>query len=36
MWTSRHHPGLMLNATTEGGTVLAYPNFLDTLNTIRR
>jgi cytochrome c oxidase cbb3-type subunit I/II len=25
----------MLNATTEGGTVLAYPNFLDTLNSIR-
>jgi len=25
----------MLNATIEGGTVLAYPNFLDTLNAIR-
>ncbi len=35
MWTSGITQGLMLNATTEGGTVLAYPNFLDTLNTIR-
>jgi cytochrome c oxidase cbb3-type subunit I/II len=25
----------MLNATSEGGTVLTYPNFLDTLNTIK-
>jgi len=35
MWTSGITQGLMLNATTENGTVLAYPNFLDTLNTIR-
>ncbi len=35
MWTSGITQGLMLNATTEGGTVLAYPNFVDTLNTIR-
>jgi cytochrome c oxidase cbb3-type subunit I/II len=35
MWTSGITQGLMLNATTDGGTVLAYPNFLDTLNTIR-
>jgi cytochrome c oxidase cbb3-type subunit I/II len=35
MWTSGITQGLMLNATTENGTVLAYPNFLDTVNTIR-
>ncbi|MBC7366300.1 MAG: cytochrome-c oxidase, cbb3-type subunit I [Undibacterium sp.] len=35
MWTSGITQGVMLNATTEGGTILAYPNFLDTLNTIR-
>jgi cytochrome c oxidase cbb3-type subunit I/II len=35
MWTSGVTQGVMLNATTEGGTVLAYPNFLDTLNTIK-
>jgi cytochrome c oxidase cbb3-type subunit I/II len=35
MWTSGITQGLMLNATSEGGTVLAYPNFLDTLNSIR-
>src|SRR5688500_19546131 len=35
MWTSGIMQGLMLNATSEGGTVLAYPNFLDTLNSIR-
>ena len=35
MWTSGITQGVMLNATTEGGTLLAYPNFLDTLNTIR-
>ena len=35
MWTSGITQGVMLNATTEAGTVLAYPNFLDTLNTIR-
>lgn len=35
MWTSGITQGLMLNATAEGGTVLAYPNFLDTLNAIR-
>jgi len=35
MWTSGITQGVMLSATTEHGTVLAYPNFLDTLNTIR-
>ncbi len=35
MWTSGITQGLMLNATTENGTILAYPNFLETLNTIR-
>ncbi len=35
MWTSGITQGLMLNATTENGTVLAYPNFVDTLNAIR-
>ena len=35
MWTSGITQGVMLNATTEGGTVLAYPNFVETLNTIR-
>lgn len=35
MWTSGITQGLMLNSTAEGGTVLAYPNFLETLNTIR-
>jgi cytochrome c oxidase cbb3-type subunit I/II len=35
MWVSGITQGLMLNATTDGGTVLAYPNFLDTINTIR-
>ncbi|HVU22484.1 MAG TPA: cytochrome-c oxidase, cbb3-type subunit I [Opitutus sp.] len=35
MWASGITQGLMLNATTDNGTVLAYPNFLDTLNTIR-
>jgi len=35
MWTSGITQGLMLNATSENGTVLTYPNFLDTINTIR-
>ncbi len=35
MWTSGITQGLMLNATTEHGTVLAYPNFVDTLAAIR-
>jgi cytochrome c oxidase cbb3-type subunit I/II len=35
MWTSGITQGLMLNATTENGTVLTYPNFLDTVNVIR-
>jgi cytochrome c oxidase cbb3-type subunit I/II len=35
MWVSGISQGLMLNATTDGGTVLKYPNFLDTLNAIR-
>ncbi|WOO40213.1 cytochrome-c oxidase, cbb3-type subunit I [Rubellicoccus peritrichatus] len=35
MWVSGITQGLMLNATTENGTILAYPNFLDTLQAIR-
>ncbi len=35
MWASGITQGLMLNATSEGGTLLTYPNFLDTLNAIR-
>ena len=35
MWTSGITQGVMLNATTEHGTLLAYPNFLDTVNAIR-
>ncbi|MFT3782106.1 MAG: cytochrome-c oxidase, cbb3-type subunit I [Nibricoccus sp.] len=35
MWTSGITQGVMLNGTTEGGTLLAYPNFIETLNTIR-
>ncbi|MDX2187220.1 MAG: cytochrome-c oxidase, cbb3-type subunit I [Opitutaceae bacterium] len=35
MWTSGITQGVMLNATVENGTVLAYPNFIDTLTTIR-
>ncbi len=35
MWTSGIMQGVMLNATTDNGTVLAYPNFLDTVNAIR-
>ncbi|HVU32784.1 MAG TPA: cytochrome-c oxidase, cbb3-type subunit I [Opitutaceae bacterium] len=35
MWTSGITQGYMLNATTEHGTVLAYPNFLDTVLTIK-
>jgi cytochrome c oxidase cbb3-type subunit I/II len=35
MWVSGITQGLMLNATAENGTILAYPNFMDTLNTIR-
>jgi len=35
MWTSGITQGVMLSATTDNGTVLAYPNFLDTLTTIR-
>jgi len=35
MWTSGINQGLMLNATTENGTLLAYPNFLDTVSAIR-
>lgn len=35
MWTSGITQGYMLSATTEHGTVLAYPNFLDTLTTIK-
>ncbi len=35
MWVSGIMQGLMLNATAEGGTVLQYPVFLDTLQAIR-
>ena len=35
MWVAGITQGLMLNATTEGGTLLKYPNFLDTLQAIR-
>jgi cytochrome c oxidase cbb3-type subunit I/II len=35
MWASGITQGLMLNGTVEQGTVLAYPNFLETLNAIR-
>jgi cytochrome c oxidase cbb3-type subunit I/II len=35
MWASGITQGLMLNGTVENGTILAYPNFLDTLNAIR-
>ncbi|HVZ63149.1 MAG TPA: cytochrome-c oxidase, cbb3-type subunit I [Lacunisphaera sp.] len=35
MWASGITQGLMLNATSEGGTILTYPNFLDTINAIR-
>lgn len=35
MWVSGVMQGLMLNATTDGGTVLAYTNFIETLNAIR-
>ncbi|MBI2518629.1 MAG: cytochrome-c oxidase, cbb3-type subunit I [Opitutae bacterium] len=35
MWVSGINQGLMLNATAEGGTILKYPNFLETLNAIR-
>ncbi len=35
MWVSGITQGLMLNGTTDGGTLLAYPNFLETLNAIR-
>ncbi len=35
MWTSGITQGVMLNGTAENGTVLAYPNFIDTLNVIR-
>jgi len=35
MWTSGITQGVMLTGTTDNGTVLAYPNFIDTLNAIR-
>ncbi len=35
MWASGITQGLMLNATAEGGTILRYPNFIETLNAIR-
>jgi cytochrome c oxidase cbb3-type subunit I/II len=35
MWASGIGQGLMLNATAEAGTILKYPNFIETLNSIR-
>src|SRR4051812_10067403 len=35
MWASGISQGLMLNATAEGGTILKYPNFIETLTAIR-
>ncbi len=35
MWVSGITQGLMLNGTTDQGTLLSYPNFLDTLQAIR-
>lgn len=35
MWASGITQGLMLNATAEGGTILKYPNFLETVDAIR-
>ncbi len=35
MWVSGITQGLMLNSTTDSGTVLTYPNFIDTLIAIR-
>src|SRR4051812_48608276 len=35
MWASGITQGLMLNATAESGTILKYPNFIETLNAIR-
>jgi cytochrome c oxidase cbb3-type subunit I/II len=35
MWVSGITQGLMLNATAESGTVLAYPNFIETSIAIR-
>ncbi|MBL4575842.1 MAG: cytochrome-c oxidase, cbb3-type subunit I [Opitutaceae bacterium] len=35
MWISGITQGLMLNGTTEGGQLLANPNFIDTLTSIR-
>lgn len=34
MWVSGITQGMMLNATTDGGTALAYPNFLETVAAI--
>jgi cytochrome c oxidase cbb3-type subunit I/II len=35
MWVSGITQGLMLSATREGGTVLAYPNFLDAVTSTK-
>ncbi len=35
MWVSGPTQGLMLAATAEGGTILKYPNFVETLDAIR-
>jgi cytochrome c oxidase cbb3-type subunit I/II len=34
MWASGITQGVMLNATAENGTVLAYPNFVEVLQTV--
>jgi cytochrome c oxidase cbb3-type subunit I/II len=36
MWVSGIMQGLMLNATNAAGTALTYPNFIETLTSIRR
>jgi cbb3-type cytochrome oxidase subunit 1 len=35
MWVSGITQGLMLSATRERGTVLAYPNFLDAVTSTK-
>ncbi len=35
MWASGITQGLMLNGTAEAGTILKYPNFLETVNAVR-
>src|SRR4051812_15808378 len=35
MWTSGITQGVMLSSTSENGTILTYPNFIDSLGAIR-